>query len=456
MRSRANTSKCSCMPPPITFSTADLPARRCRSMRCTTISTTRWTASAATLTRTHRERLGLSERWWSTHRCRYTCVAARWRSRELWTARQFRACWGSSLAEIEDLYDATIAVLVEKDEPYESPEHLRAALHRGIKLRALRLHRDREVHEKALRHAAPAMETAGRDRAWREEPERALLAREDDAIVGEFTDLERQVFTLVANGRSWRAIATTLGLPETEARTLTRTCERKRSRFLTLYETGRLCGYRSQTIGSLLSGKENSERAVGQAFAHLRHCHACQLRHKTDAVSLRAAFDARVLSVLPVYADSHTSLLDQLQATVSRVARLFQRASTPQAGIRDRALEIAAGTSAGAKLAAGIAGVILLAGGAVGVATSSQPARHRNAPQRTAVVHALIVPPTTLGGRAVLHKPPAARLTSHRLPRPNEQHTPGGFSYLGTSPPPTPRTKDVPVVKQRGGSPFGP
>lgn len=138
-------------------------------------------------------------------------LLARWRSRELWTARQFRACWGSSLAEIEDLYDATIAVLVEKDEPYESPEHLRAALHRGIKLRALRLHRDREVHEKALGHAAPAMEAAGRDRAWREEPERALLAREDDAIVGEFiaelTDLERQVFTLVADGRSWRAIA---------------------------------------------------------------------------------------------------------------------------------------------------------------------------------------------------------------------------------------------------------
>ncbi len=113
------------------------------------------------------------------------------------------------------------------------------------------------------------MEAAGQDRAWREEPERALFAHEDDAIVGEFTDLERRVFTLVADGRSWRAIATALGLPETEARTLTRTCEHKRSRFLTLYETGRLCGYRSQTIGSLLAGKENSEQAVGQAFAHL-------------------------------------------------------------------------------------------------------------------------------------------------------------------------------------------
>ena len=78
-------------------------------------------------------------------------------------------------------------------------------------------------------------------------------------IVGEFiaelTDLERQVFMLVADGRSWRAIATALGLPETETRTLTRTCERKRTRFLTLYETGRLCGYRSQTIESYSQDK---------------------------------------------------------------------------------------------------------------------------------------------------------------------------------------------------------
>lgn len=47
-------------------------------------------------------------------------LLARWRSRELWTARQFRARWGSSLAEIEDLYDATIAALVEKGDTYES------------------------------------------------------------------------------------------------------------------------------------------------------------------------------------------------------------------------------------------------------------------------------------------------------------------------------------------------
>ena len=127
------------------------------------------------LARVYREQFGVFQAWWSTLRCGYVGVARTVAFSELWTARQFRACWGSSLAEIEDLYDATIAALVEKGEAYESPEHLRAALHRGIKLRALRLHRDREVHEKALEHAAPMMEAAGQDGARQEDPERALL-----------------------------------------------------------------------------------------------------------------------------------------------------------------------------------------------------------------------------------------------------------------------------------------
>jgi hypothetical protein len=49
-----------------------------------------------------------------------------------------------------------------------------------------------------------------------------------------------------------------------------------------------------------LSGKEKGELAVDQAVAHLRPCHACRIHHKTDAHRLRAAFDAHVLSVLPL------------------------------------------------------------------------------------------------------------------------------------------------------------
>jgi len=101
-------------------------------------------------------------------------LLARWRSREIWIAQQFRACGGASPAEIEELYDATVAVLVEKGGSYESAEHLRAALHRGIKMRALRLHRDRQVHRQTLEHAAPTIEEDGREQGWRNQPERAL------------------------------------------------------------------------------------------------------------------------------------------------------------------------------------------------------------------------------------------------------------------------------------------
>jgi hypothetical protein len=130
--------------------------------------------------------------------------------------------------------------------------------------------------------------------------------------------------------------------------------------------------------------------------------------------------------------------------------------STPQVGVRERTLEVVAGTSASTKLAAGIARVLLLAGGTIGAATITHPARYHNNPTHPVAVHPRRVAPIAPVRRGVPHTRAALQRSSRRLPRPSEQHTPGGFSYLGATPPPTPRPKDVPVVKQRGGSPFGP
>lgn len=379
-------------------------------------------------------------------------LLARWRTRELWTARQFRACGGASLADVEELYDETITALVERDDSYESEEHLRGALHRGIKMRAMRLHRDRQLHSRTLTHAAPAIDAAGHEQAWRSSPERSLIAREDDAIIGEFiaelTDLERRVFALVANGRSWRAIATALRMPEPAARKLTRACERKRERFLTLYTTGRLCGYRSQTISALQSGIERGSLALDQAVAHLRHCRKCQVQYRTDAPTLRATFDARVLGVLPAPAlvGTHASLLDQLHASLSRISRLVHREPVPSTGLRERAVEVIAGSSATAKLAAGVVGAVVLAGGALHAA---QPSAHHRA---HAVSHAVVVPAPR--PRRLTGQPKRAVRRAHTRPSPGQQHTPGGFSYLGV-PATHPRTA-APAVTQRGGGPFGP
>ena len=200
-------------------------------------------------------------------------LLTRWRSGELAYAGTFDQCAGASFTEIEDLYDATATTLLEQEKPFGSEEHLRRALRRGIRLRALRrgirlralrLHRDHRVRKHLLDQAAPGMIAERERQAWREEPEQALLAREDDLIVGEFlaelTPLERSVFALVAEGRSWRAIATALELSKNEARNATRACERKREHFATLYSTGRLCGYRL-THDRLTTLREGAQRA---------------------------------------------------------------------------------------------------------------------------------------------------------------------------------------------------
>jgi RNA polymerase sigma factor (sigma-70 family) len=231
-------------------------------------------------------------------------LLARWRAEDIGLIGQFRACTGASEAEVEELYDETVAALIEREAAYASEQHLRRTLHRGIKMRALRLHRDRRRRRRTLEGQAPVLEGQARERDWRMQPERALVAHEDDVVIGEFvaelTLEERRVFALVAEGRSWRAIATALGLQEPQARALTRACERKRERFLALYETGRLCGYRSRTIALLVGGRDAGELAYGQALVHLRHCRVCQTAHGLNAEGLRARFDGQAAVFLPV------------------------------------------------------------------------------------------------------------------------------------------------------------
>lgn len=400
-----------------------------------------------------------------TGRLDVALLLSRWRHAELAYASTFDQCAGANPTDIEDLYDATSTRLLAEQQEFGAEEHLRGALRRGIRLRALRMHRDHRVRKRVLDLAAPGMIAERELRASREEPEQALLAREDDLIVGEFlaelTPLERRVFALIADGRSWRAIATSLGLSENEARNATRACERKREHFTTLYSTGRLCGYRSHTIGSLLAGRERSEIALAQAYAHLRHCHACQAHHKASAETVRAAFDARVLVVLPipVVFASRSGLPGSLHAVVLRVARFFQRGTVAQGGVRERTVEVIAGSSASAKIAAGLASVALVAGGTVGAIGATHAHTHRDhRPHRTYGIVAtsqahLRVPDSQV--RHASRPGPAGLRVSRRLPIPSQQHTAGGLAYLGVASPPRP-SLGAPTVVQHGGGPFGP
>jgi DNA-directed RNA polymerase specialized sigma24 family protein len=387
-------------------------------------------------------------------------LLARWRTRELALAVTFRECHGLSDAEVEDILDNTITVLLQR--PYTSEEHLFRALRKGIKMRALRLHRDRTERERILTHTAPIICARAQDRAWQDDPERALIAREDDLIISEFladlTKQEREVFVLHADGRSWRAIATTLDLPDGDVRALTRTCEQKRERFLTLYLTGRLCGYRSRTISNLLTGAlANSELALEQALAHLTHCRRCQAEHDTTTEELRNNFEHRALALLPapVLTLAHTKILDHAQALLERPLRVLARFTHPHTeGARARVSETIAGTGATAKIAVGMVSVAVLTSATIGVSHVLRPSQKTHPNPR--ISRPSSPPPTAQGMLTQLTGPALALLAPARSSTPRYapsafgpghvvpdqphrrvhqvrvgQHEPSGFAYLG-------------------------
>lgn len=388
-------------------------------------------------------------------------LLVRWRARELRLARRFRECGGASPAEIEDIYDAIAGRLVLEDRAFDSPEHLRSALRVGVRLRALRLHRDRATRTRIVQSTAPSMLSEQAERSWRTEPERALLAQEDDLIIGEFfaelSPPERRVFALVAEGHSWRAIATRLGLAEHKARALTRSCERKRERFCGLYLAGRLCGYRSATIAQVLTGAHSTDTAIRQALAHLRHCRTCQTEHQMSETQLRAMFDQRALALLPLPLLAHARVwvAEQLAGPLARMLRAAHRAPTGPTGVRERAIEAASAASGGAavKLAAGAVGVAVLAGSAVGIAGGAHHDRRHHHPAHASATVSVTLPIPAQTPAPPVQSPRHARRAAHL-----RRYEPGGFAYLGvpTAPKRASRARRAPAVSQHGGGPFSP
>lgn len=307
-----------------------------------------------------------------------------WRDAELTVAQgKFSRL---SRHDLEDIYDDTADFLRQRS--HKDEEHLQRALRVGVRLRGLRLIRDRNTRERIVGGAAPGIVATAELQAWSAQPEQALLAQEDGVVISEFvaelTPEECQVFALIAEGQSYRAIATSLGIDENASRTLTRECENKRKRFVTLYMTGRLCGYRSRIIDCLLSGEQQGELAVRQAAAHLQHCRECQAGHQITGPELRARFDQGALAFLPatLLTAHRASWLDHLQAVLQRPVRWLERVTTTNGVVRERAVEGVAGGAVAAKAAIAV-GVIALGGAAIEVhhiVDPSRPPHHPSAP----------------------------------------------------------------------------
>jgi RNA polymerase sigma factor (sigma-70 family) len=408
-------------------------------------------------------------------------LLAEWRHGELRLARSYRQCRGVSAEQLEDIYQDTSLVLLRRG--YSDQEHLRNALRKGIKNRALQLHRDEHTRREILKRTAPDL-FAVRDTGGIENPpELAALLHQDRAVVREFltelTEAEKQVFVLMADGMRHRSIAPTLGLPLNEARKIVRVCERKRERFQLLYDTGRLCGFRSSTILAMQDGRATSDELAEQAFAHLEGCAHCRAEHKTNARRLRRTFQGQAAALLPFPAlAGHLGWVTRLDLRVRSVQqRLMPGGSPAGGGVRERTVQLLAGGGVAAKVAAGVATVAVIAGGTIGATRVLEhtPAHHQ-APRHAIVASlpaAAAAPPdqpsrSTL--RAIAQTEPRRRAIPRERPSPRpatsgtasqssgEQREPGGFAYLGvpTTTAAAPPAETAHVASQSGGGPFSP
>ena len=416
-------------------------------------------------------------------------ILGEWQDVELRIARGFAECRGLSKEQLEDIYQNTALALYRR--PYAGEEHLRHALRDGIKRRALRMHRDERRHSEILARNAPGFRQVAEAQEGQRAPEPSVLAHEDRLIATEFltelSERERRVFGWMVEGLAYRAIATAENMPVPEARNLERACNRKRKVFQLLHDSGRLCGYRAQTILALQAGESTSEELAERAFAHLESCVHCRLEHKTNAKRLRASFRDQAAALLPPV------LLGRLgwPTRVAVRARLLlhrlgiETAPFGQGGVRERAVAMLAGASASAKIAAGVVTIGVLAGGAVAthVLEHSSPVEHSHATHSAAVAPAPAAPtPTPLSAP---FSAPAPRASTHRSVHPSRharqqraganrsprttrlaqssaggQREPGGFAYLGV---PTTASALAPQAQvasssedQHSGGPFSP
>jgi len=413
-------------------------------------------------------------------------VLGEWRSQELRLARGFVECRGLNAEELEDLYQEMVVALLRR--PYVNEEHLRNSLREGLKYRALNHHRDERRRGEILTQNAPGLNRAAAVRQEQNTPELAALAQQDRLIISEFltelTSLEQRVFWLIAEGMRYRAIAPVLGIEIPEARKVSRSCERKRERFQLLYDTGRLCGYRSGTILALQSGETTSEDLASRAFAHLERCERCRAEHKTNAKRLRRSFQGQAAALLPPVFFGHLGWLPRLGVRARTLQhRLLPDLPYGQGGVRERAVALLAGGGVGAKVAAGVATVAVIAGGAIGARhVIEAPGGHHSHHGSPGVVgvsrgpatpldllQAPLAPLAGVGARRVAHtsRPKRRASPGHVVGSPRQvtghavsaQREPGGFAYLGVptgTSAPAQAPEPAQTAAQGGGGAFSP
>jgi RNA polymerase sigma factor (sigma-70 family) len=412
-------------------------------------------------------------------------LLGRWQPRELRVAASFWECRGLTVEQLQDLYQDTTLALMRR--PYNDEVHLQRTLRRLIRRRALNLYRDEARRQEILAERATLLHPPSHQE---QTPEQLALVREDALLITEFlaelSGPEQAVFSLTVEGLGYNSIAKTLAMPVGEARKLARACERKRERFVLLYETGRLCSYRAATIQALQAHQATSSELAQRALAHLQACPHCRAEHKTNAQRLRAAFQEQAAALLPV---------PILAVRLSPYARAWLRARTlayrlpqvwgsspAQGAVRERAAALLAGGGA-AKITAGVIAAVAVAGATITAAHHATPGRPARQQPRVYSAPPVAAPESSIRPAASVQIADAAVYHAQKprhQARPHQSlFAPGyvvtsrsrqsvapagreqtGFAYLGVpstppSPPPaTARASAQPA--QHGGGPFSP
>jgi RNA polymerase sigma factor (sigma-70 family) len=404
-----------------------------------------------------------------------------WRARELRLARRFRACADLAEEQLQDLYQEAVTALLAQR--FTDELKLRDALRAQIRLRALQVHRDERNHRNIRARYAPGIQRLAQARASEQTPEQQLLEDEDRLVIrefllGELTPFEREVFWWKSQSglsSGYNRIARRVGRPVPEVRRALRSAEQKSDRFAVLYSTGRLCGYRSQTIQALKEGKPNSTQQLDQAIAHLEACRACRAEHHLTADGLRDTFEQQAaVALAPLIPGLPSQHHNARIALKGRSQRAASRALERYHHLHDRLAGVYLASTNGGKVVRA-AGLALLAGGTLTATHVLTPTSHPTHPATTVPV------PPTLSSSALAPlattstawhaqrptsspplKPVRPRATPSHLPRapghvvtpgtvqpPNRE--PGGFAYLGVSPK-QPASTDRPNQRQIPGS----
>ena len=302
--------------------------------------------------------------------------------------RSFPECRGLSTEQLEDIYQETALALLRR--PYDSEEHLRNALRTGLKHRALQPAPRRTPARPDPRAQRSGHARDGRGPRGPERP-RARGARPpgppDRLRVPDRADeVERRVFGWLvrgdavprhrvgARGHRGQRGAQRLSRVRAKARALPAALRHRAGCAAFARRRSRRCRAARRRARSSPSAPSRILRAARTAAPSTR---------RTPGDCGAASRDEAAALLPPVLVGHLGWLTSSACARDSTAPPRVDTAPAGQGGVRERAVALLAGGGVGAKVAAGVATVAVIAGGTIGDARArTEPAHHRHHPPR--------------------------------------------------------------------------